>query len=98
MRTRRVGAVVAGSATALGVSIPFGVGNPAENTYGGQVWDQTSFALDDVLLQCRRFCDHPTFDQVGVYNVRSPFDPTYARTCYRPLYPMPPDGGFPFDP
>ena len=90
-------AVVAGSATALGISVPFGIGNPATDVYGGYIWAQESFSLEDTLQQCTRFCDHPTFDRAGVYNVRRDFS-AYQRACYGPAFPTLTDGGFPYDP
>jgi hypothetical protein len=62
------------------------------------MWQQSSFDVASVLLKCTRFCDHPTFDVAGVYNVQSPFDPTFQNQCYRPLFPLPDAGGFPYDP
>lgn len=88
--------VIAGSATALGVSVPFGIGNPATDIYGGYIWQQDRFELDS-LLQCTRFCDHPTFDPVGSYQVNRDFS-VFRRGCYLPTFPRLTDGGFPFDP
>ncbi|MBN2801260.1 MAG: hypothetical protein JXX28_19120 [Deltaproteobacteria bacterium] len=90
--------VIAGSATAFGLTVPFGVGSPAESYYGSAQWAQESFSLDQALSQCRRFCDHPTFDSAGVYHVLDPFRTTYANACYGPDYPVPGDSGFPVDP
>ena len=58
--------------------------------------DQTR--LDKVLLQCTRYCGHPTFDNAGVYNVNEPFRAAYANRCFEPAYPELTDGGFPLDP
>ncbi len=91
-------AFLAGSATAFGVSVPFGFASPSESFFGTDQWTQDEFSLDPELLQCRRFCDHPTFDSAGVYNVTDPFRETYATACYRPDYPQPGDSGFPIDP
>ena len=91
-------AVLAGSASAFGLSVPFGFGAPSEQYYGTELWEQDEFLLDDVLLQCRRFCDHPTFGSAGVYNVTDSFRETYPQRCYKPDYPEPGDGGFPRDP
>lgn len=90
--------VVAGAATAVGLTIPFGVALPAEAYYGTPLWQTGDFDLRDVLLRCARFCEHPTFDSAGVYNVLQPFRSTYASLCYRPRYPVLVDGGFPRDP
>ncbi len=90
-------AVIAGNASAIGVTIPFGIGSPAEQVYGDPTWSTPSFPLDRVLTQCVRFCDHPVFDAVGAYQIRSTFR-DYGRRCYRPLYPLRSDGGFPLDP
>ena len=93
-------AVVAASITAFGVSVPFGFASEDQSLFGAERWDQDTFPLADRLEHCRRFCDHPTFDNAGVYNVRSPFRGTYARGCYEPRFPSPDDEnvGFPIDP
>jgi len=90
--------VIAGSATAFGLSVPFGIASPQEAYYGAGQWQAGEFPLSERLLQCTRFCDHPTFDSAGVYNVLQTFDATYRDQCYRPRYPVPEDGGFPRDP
>ncbi|MBK7861840.1 MAG: hypothetical protein IPJ65_25130 [Archangiaceae bacterium] len=58
----------------------------------------TDIKLDAVLSQCVRFCDNPTFDSSGAYNVTETFRGGYAMKCWGPTYPIPPQGGFPFDP
>jgi hypothetical protein len=91
-------AFVAGSVSAFGLSVPFGLGTPTESLYGGDAWLQDEFPLDPALLQCRRFCTHPTFDSAGVYHVTDRFKPTYLHACYQPVHPRPGDSGFPLDP
>jgi hypothetical protein len=88
----------AGSVTAFGFSVPFGVAENGQSYYGSQVWTKEEFSLEEILTQCTRFCDHPTFDSAGVYHVTDPFRTTYARDCYVPNFPAPGDSGFPFDP
>lgn len=90
--------VLGGNLTAFSLSVPFGFKSPQFDTYGGQMWEQMFFDVATVLLKCTRFCDHPTFDGAGVYNVQAPFDPTFQNQCYRPLFPLPDAGGFPYDP
>jgi hypothetical protein len=90
--------VTAGAVGAFGLSVPFGLATPAESYYGTAVWTADQFSLEDALLQCTRFCDHPTFDSAGVYHVTDPFRSAYAHQCYLPDYPKPGDGGFPRDP
>ncbi|MEZ4316665.1 MAG: hypothetical protein R3F61_04155 [Myxococcota bacterium] len=91
-------AVVAGAVSAFGLSVPFGLGTPAEAYYGTPQWLADSFTADPELLQCTRYCDHPTFDSAGVYHVADPFRSTYAHACYVPDLPMLGDSGFPRDP
>ena len=88
----------AGAATALNVTVPFGIASQTEAYQGTQEWLNGDFPLNDELLRCARFCDHPTFDSAGVYDVNQLFNATYLETCYRPLFPRPGDGGFPRDP
>jgi hypothetical protein len=88
----------AGTVTAFGLSVPFGVGSAQESYYGTVVWTQETFPLDELLTQCDRFCGHPTFDSAGVYHVTDSFRGSYAHTCYLPVYPKPGDSGFPLDP
>lgn len=90
--------VLAGAATAFSYTVPFGIATTDKAYYGTQLWEQGEFPLADALLQCTRFCDHPTFDSAGVYNISSPFTETYREQCYRPKYPAPGEGGFPIDP
>ena len=90
--------VVAGSATAFSFSVPFGFKSTQKLSFGATVWGAAEFPLSHTLLQCTRFCDHPTFDSDGVYNVRSPFRTTYQNRCYTPAYPTASEGGFPRDP
>ena len=90
--------VIAGSASAFSLTVPFGISSSDQAYYGTELWHGGEFPLDTALLQCTRFCDHPTFDSAGVYNVGSSFSRSYPRQCYRPRYPAPGDGGFPLDP
>lgn len=91
-------AVVAGSVTAFGFSVPFGLGADGERYLGSSTWTTEEFPLDEQLTQCTRFCEHPTFDSGGVYNVTDEFRTTYASSCYAPSYPELGDSGFPLDP
>jgi len=88
----------AGSVSAFGIDIPFGLAQDGESYLGSTLWTQASFPLDDALTQCRRYCDHPTFDSAGVYQVMDTFAATYRQACYLPDYPEPGDSGFPLDP
>lgn len=90
--------VLAGNLTAFQVTVPFGIGTQAQSYYGTQLWETGQFPLADVLLRCSRFCDHPTFDSAGVYQVSTAFADTYRDQCYQPLHPVPPGEGFPLDP
>jgi hypothetical protein len=76
----------------------FGIGTPAEQFLGGFVWTEQQFEVGDALTQCTRFCEHPTFDSAGVYNVDDLFLESYPRRCYRPRFPALTDSGFPIDP
>lgn len=91
-------AVSAGSASLFGLTVPFGFADSTEAYYGSQMWTEEAFSLEEVLTQCRRFCDHPTFDSAGVYHVTDLFRTTYASSCYQPDYPVLGDSGFPLDP
>ena len=90
--------VVAGAVTAFTVTVPFGVSNLSQKYFGTELWNASAFPISKTLLQCTRFCTHPTFDSAGVYNVTSPFDPTFQSQCYLPRFPTPADGDFPRDP
>lgn len=90
--------VLAGAVGAMGLTVPFGLASTEEAFYGTPTWTRSSFTLDPALTQCRRFCDHPTFDSAGVYHVTDPFRTTYAHACYLPDHPAPGDSGFPLDP
>ena len=88
----------AGSVSAVGLSVPFGVGETGSSYLGSTTWTSEEVWLHERLLQCGRFCDHPTFDSAGVYQINVPFSPTFRNACYEPDYPEPGDGGFPRDP
>lgn len=60
--------------------------------------DPGVFRLEKTLLQCSRFCDTPTFNSHGVYEVLTSFRGTYKDQCYLPRFPRPTDGEFPDDP
>ncbi len=90
--------VISGAATAVGFTVPFGVGTDQQSYYGTELWKAEEFHLEETLLQCTRFCGHPTFDSARVYNVTAQFDPDFRNNCYRPDYPKTSDGGFPRDP
>ncbi|MEZ4239906.1 MAG: hypothetical protein R3F59_27900 [Myxococcota bacterium] len=90
--------VTAGSLSAFGFSVPFGFHDTGESYYGTAIWTQSELPLDTTLLQCTRFCDHPTFDSAGVYHPQVSFRSGYAHNCYVPAYPALGDGGFPRDP
>lgn len=91
-------AQVAGQLSALSFSIPFGIKSEDQAYYGAAQWSQGEFSLASVLLQCTRFCDHPTFDSAGVWNAQTSFRRDFASQCYAPSYPTPGAGGFPRDP
>jgi len=91
-------AVSAGSASLFGLSVPFGFSDSSETYYGTQMWTEEAFSLEEILTQCHRFCDHPTFYSAGVYHVTDLFRTTYASSCYQPDYPVLGDSGFPRDP
>lgn len=90
--------VLGGSLNAFGLSVPFGIRNTATKDFASSIWQVESFDLSAVLKQCTRFCDFPTFDSSGVYQVNAPFRSTYGSRCYLPLFPKLSDGGFPSDP
>ena len=87
-----------GSITAFSLSVPFGIATNGESYLGTSMWTTEVFSLAEELTQCDRFCDHPTFDSAGVYQISSPFRLTYANACYVPRFPTPADSGFPLDP
>jgi hypothetical protein len=89
---------VAGAATVFAVTVPFGISSTDQAYYGTTLWQTGEFALNHTLLQCTRFCDHPTFDSAGVYNVNALFRAAFGNQCYRPKYPALGEGGFPLDP
>ncbi len=88
----------AGSVSAFGLSVPFGVGESGESYLGTTLWTSDEVSLEELLTQCTRFCDNPTFDSAGVYHVLDPFRDTYANVCYVPVFPVVGDSGFPSDP
>ncbi|MGA9520685.1 MAG: hypothetical protein WBV82_04425 [Myxococcaceae bacterium] len=90
--------VLAGAVTAYSFSVPFGIASSSEDTWGTEMWMTGEFPMGDILKQCTRFCDHPTFDSYGVYNVQALFRFAYRMQCYRPVFPRPGAGGFPNDP
>ena len=89
---------LAGQLSVLSLSVAFGIKSEQDKYYGATQWEQGQFALDTVLLQCTRFCDAPTFDSAGVYNVATSFRRDFANQCYAPTFPVPGEGGFPRDP
>lgn len=91
-------AVGAANASAFGLSLPFGFGFDQVDELGTQVWLQSEFPLGDTLLRCNRYCDHPTFDSAGVYQVTDTFREAYRAACYRPVFPAVGDSSFPLDP
>lgn len=91
-------AIATGVESALPFTVAFGIRSPAEQFAGSFTWERDQFDLSNVLEQCTRYCDHPTFDSAGVYNVLEPFAASYKTRCYRPLFPAPPGARFPRDP
>ncbi|MDY7226582.1 hypothetical protein [Hyalangium rubrum] len=89
---------LAGAASAFSLTVPFGISGSEQAYYGTELWQGGEFPLSNTLLMCTRFCDHPTFDSAGVYNVGTRFRDSYRQQCYRPRYPALGDGGFPLDP
>ncbi len=88
----------AGSISAFGLSVPFGLGTNGEAYMGSSMWTEEELDLSELLTQCDRFCSHPTFDSAGVYQVQDGFRTTYATSCYLPRYPLLTDDGYPSDP
>ncbi len=91
-------AVVAASVSAFSLSVPFGIGTSASEDYGSSLWTEEEIPMARSLTQCRRYCDHPTFDAGGVYQVEDRFRDAYRGSCYAPRYPQRGDSGFPHDP
>ncbi len=91
-----------GALTALSFTVPFGIANSQTQYFGTPVWETGEVSLAETLKQCTRFCEHPTFDSAGVYNVTADFRSTYARQCYQPVFPSIETsglgGGYPLDP
>lgn len=90
--------VIAGQISAFTLSVPFGIHSESQANYGSELWSQSQFDLTQVLKQCTAFCDAPTFDSGGVYNVSDPFRAVYENQCYTPRFPALGDDGFPLDP
>jgi hypothetical protein len=84
--------------SAFSLTIPFGVPITDQAYYGTELWQQGEFSLRNTLLQCTRFCDHPTFDSAGVYHITAGFRATFRDQCYRPRNPVPHPEGSPRDP
>lgn len=82
----------------LNVTVPLGPEIPGALYPFGEQWTQSTFDLRDTLLRCNRFCDHPTFDAIGIYQIRQRFSSTYGMSCYQPEFPAFWEGGFPRDP
>ncbi len=90
--------VLAGQVSAFSLSAPFGFRGVSQRYFANTLWQQTDFDLRTVLTQCTRFCDAPTFDSGGVYNVLQPWRQTYQQGCYDPAFPTLADAGVPVDP
>ena len=90
--------VLAGSASAFAFSVPFGIATTGQALYGSDMWTSEAFDLSLALTHCTRFCDHPSFDGAGIYQIRESFRNTYQDQCYTPRFPQLTDGGFPDDP
>ena len=90
--------VLAGSASAFAFSVPFGIATTGQALYGSDMWTSEAFDLSLALTHCTRFCEHPSFDGAGIYQIREPFRNTYQDQCYTPRFPQLTDGGFPDDP
>jgi len=90
-----VGAIAVSAFTA---SVPFGFTSDAEQDLGSELWHSEELPMAETLAQCRRFCDYPTFDSAGVYQVGALFRDAYRRACYVPRFPRRGDSGFPRDP
>jgi hypothetical protein len=91
-------AVIGTTTEVVGLTLPFSPSLPGSVSFREDLWTAASFDLRDELSKCRRFCDHPTFDSAGIYQVLVPFSPGYQNDCYAPRFPTPADGGFPDDP
>jgi len=91
-------AVLGTTTEVVGLTLPFSPSLPGNVSFREQLWTAATFDLRDELTKCRRFCDHPTFDSAGIYQVQALFAPTYQNDCYAPRFPTPDDGGFPDDP
>ena len=89
---------IAGAVTVSSFSVPFGIVSSREATWASALWESDEVPVGDILAQCTRFCDHPTFDTSATYNVQALFQDAYRTQCYRPVFPRPGDGGFPHDP
>ena len=91
-------AIAAIAVSAFSASLPFGIAVESEEDYGSEVWLSEELIMEETLTQCRRFCDHPTFDSARVYQVAADFRTAYQHACYVPDFPERGDSGFPRDP
>ena len=90
--------VTAGAISAFSATLPFGIASTTDQNFGSELWLEEEFSLAETLTQCERFCDHPTFDAAGIYQINDDFRTAYAAACYTPNFPRRGDSGFPSDP
>lgn len=74
------------AATVATFTVPFGIASQEEKYLGATRWLKDSFPIGGALVQCTRYCDHPTFDSAGQYQPLEPFS-AYAVRCFTPRYP-----------
>jgi hypothetical protein len=68
--------------------IPFQKSFKQYEALGDRKWMTTSWNLGELLSQCQKYCDHPYFDEGGVYQLRNSWRTASSDSCFQPLIPQ----------
>ncbi len=72
---------------AIGSIIPYEEKNSAYEAVGDIKWQIDQWNLGDFFYYCRKYCEHPFFDEAGTYQNRSSWRDEIDTRCAQPLIP-----------
>jgi hypothetical protein len=55
---------------------------------GDLKWVSETLDFGKLLQVCKQYCDHPWFDEAGVYQVSSNYSDEVYNGCVSPKYPL----------
>ena len=69
--------------------VPWSLKNRSDMFFGDDIWTSHELDVSQALLQCKRFCANPFFNEGGEYHVMESWSSYHQNRCYQPGIPSP---------